>query len=157
MARNQFEDDDDQFEDEPMSESDLLKQLRRQLREANKKLGEYDTELSTLRQKTRVTELSDVVKSKGLDPRVAKLYPKDADATPEAVDAWLAEFGDVFGLQPSEEPNEPAVDPATIAAHRRMANAEGTALPATKETEVLAKLQNAATAEELLSILQNGG
>ena len=152
MSR-QFE-DDDEFDNE--DGGNLVAQLRKQLREAKKEAAEAAAERDTLRVKARTADLSEVVKSKGLDPRVAKLYPKDAEATPEAVDAWVSEFGDLFGLQPNE-PAEPDVPADEIAASQRIQNAQGTAAPSTREAETLAKLQGASTAEELIRILQQGG
>lgn len=154
MARNQFEDEFD-GEDEYVDETTLLRQLRKQLKEAQKRDAERETELAQLRGQTRERSLSEVLAAKGLHLKVAKLYPKDAEATPEAVDTWLSEYGDVFGLQ-AEEPAQSAVDQDSITAHQRIAGTAQNAATPGRESDAAARIAAATTPEELIAFLQTG-
>lgn len=152
MARNQWDDQDDDDDDAQVDDSTLLRQLRKQLKEAQKANTERDAELATLRGVTRERSLSEVLSQKGLNSKVAKLYPGDAEATSEAVEAWLSEYGDVFGLQ-TEAPADSNVDAASQAAHERMADsAAGSAAPG-RESDAAARIAAAKNPEELLAFL----
>lgn len=155
MARNQWDEQDDDNEDEFVDETTLLRQLRKQLKDAQKRDAEREAELAQLRGQNRERSLSEVLSTKGLSSKVAKLYPKDAEATPEAVDAWLSEYGDVFGVQ-AEQPAQTAVDEDSITAHQRIAGvAQNTATPG-RESDAAARIAAATTPEELIAFLQSG-
>lgn len=114
---------DDLFDDDGHGNSDLVKQLRAALKAKNKEAQEFKAELDKLARTSRERSLADVLRDKELDPKVAKLYPADAEPTAEAVDAWLSEFGDVFGV------SNPAasVGEDVQAAARQIANASASA------------------------------
>lgn len=154
MSRNsQFEVDEDEDE-EYVDETTLLRQLRKQLKDAQKRDAEREAELARLRGADRERSLSEVLAAKGLNSKVAKLYPKDAEATPEAVDTWLSEYGDVFGAKPEDA--EPDFDEASIAAHQRIAGASQNAAGPTRTTDAAARIASASSAEELIAFLQSG-
>lgn len=108
------------------NDSDLVRDLRKQLRDKTKAEKELVTRVQEYEKKSRTTSIADVLKSKGVNPKVAAFIPTDVDATEEAVSSWLTEYGDVFGVQPQAEtppsgeqaPNQGA-DPAAIAALAR--------------------------------------
>lgn len=91
--------DDVDFEDE----GDLVKQLRKALRDGKKASEDQAKELAELRKSTRQTNVSSILNGMGLNPKVAKLIPSDVDASEESVKAWVEDFGDVFNLQPAKE------------------------------------------------------
>jgi hypothetical protein len=150
-----YEDDDDEYDLDDQDGSALLKDLRKQLREAKKRDAEREQELTVLRQKTRERELSEVLSAKGLPAKVAKLY--SGDATPEAVDAWLQDFGDVFGLNTSTEQQKPDLPAEDVQAHLRIQQAQGTALPATQEAQLRAQIADAKSAEDVIRLIHQGG
>jgi hypothetical protein len=85
-----YEDDDN---------STLVKDLRDQietLSKENKTLRKANDEFVT---QTRAKTVDELIKEKGLNPKVAGVIPKDVDD----VAAWLTEYGDLFGLAPTDD------------------------------------------------------
>lgn len=165
MSRNYDADDLDLDETEDVKETPLVKDLRRQIKELTKQNTTLAEENGTLKTSKRTSDLADVIKSKGLDPKVANLYPKDAEATPEALDAWLNEYGSVFGVkaqadeqqadEPSDEPTDLGLDPTLQRGYLRIAAAEsGAHIPANRAAEIAARIRDAKTPEELSAALK---
>src|SRR5665647_1902579 len=96
------ENHDDLTIDQP-DDTGLAKDLRKQLREARKELVQKDTEIGTLRDEKRASTVTDELKSKGVNAKVAALIPKDIESTPEAVEKWLTEWAEVFNISVQEE------------------------------------------------------
>ena len=96
---------DDLFR-ETDNDSDLVKSLRKALKEANTKRAEAQAELDRRSKADRTRSLADVLKEKGVSEKAAKYFPADVDPTPEAVDKWLDEDGDLFGFQRQSVSNE---------------------------------------------------
>jgi hypothetical protein len=88
---------------EQPDDSALAKDLRKQLREARKELAQRDTEIGTLRDEKRASTVTDVLKGKGVDVKVAALIPKDIESTAEAIEKWLTEWAGVFNISIQEE------------------------------------------------------
>lgn len=102
-------DDDDNYSD--TSGTDLVKQLRKQLREASRERDELRTQNAALTQSTRKSSLSNILASKNVNPKLASFLAKDeVEPTDEAVTKWLADYGDVFNVSgtASDAGNEPA-------------------------------------------------
>lgn len=148
--------DNDLFNDDA-NDSDLIKSLRKALRDKDKAIKEKDEVLGEYSKKARASSLADVLKEKGLDnPKITKLYPADADTTPEAVDAWIAEFGDVFGI----EQQASTADEGTQSAARDIAGASAQAPPGNAAFDVnalVAEIQNAKNEEELAAAYAKAG
>lgn len=87
------DDDDDQ------NDSKLVKDLRKQLSEANKAKSELAKEISTLRPQVRTTSLKSVLSEIGANPKIAVLLPESVEPNKEAVSEWLKEYGDLFNLK----------------------------------------------------------
>jgi predicted RNase H-like nuclease (RuvC/YqgF family) len=148
MATNyEYDDEDDDFGNEPQ---DVVKQLRKVNRTLEKRLKELEQEATTLKVQTRQRTVKDVLSAKGINPKVAAFIPQDMDTTEEAVSEWLAEYGDVFGIQSTEETQtkETASD-----AQRRIQNVMQTGTPPGVDEDALAKILNATSAADLSSIL----
>lgn len=159
-------DDDDLELDETSDVKDtpLVKDLRKQIKDLQKQNQTLNEENSGFKTKQRVSDLAEVIKSKGLDAKVASLYPKDAEATPEAVDAWLAEYGTVFGIKagsdeqtpdaPEADATDPGLDPTMQRAYLRMQATEGSAqVPAARLAEMQKRIAEAKTPEELTAAI----
>jgi hypothetical protein len=82
------------------NDSDLVKSLRKALRESNKSLREVQESLDKQAKATRSTTLSVLLKEANLPEKAAKFFPADQDVTKENVAKWLEEDGDLFGYQP---------------------------------------------------------
>lgn len=153
-----FNEDDDDFDNE-VNESNLVKDLRKQLREAHKERDELATQVASLSTQTRAAQLKEVFESKKLSPKLAKFFPADGEVTPEAVDAWVTENADVFGIkaQDAEEAEQESAETAAEAAvYQRMTQTSGassnTGDPA-KFQDLAARIQSAGSLEELQAIL----
>ena len=148
MATNyEYDDEDDDFGNEPQ---DVVKQLRKVNRTLEKRLKELETEATTLKTQTRQRTVKDVLSAKGINPKVAAFIPQDIDTTEEAVSAWLAEYGDVFGVQ---TPEETQAKTATTDAQRRIQNVMESGIPPQVDEDSLARILNATSAADLSAIL----
>lgn len=92
--------DEDEFE---QNGSDLVKDLRKQLRDKSRELDDLSKELGQFREQARKASVSDVLSKRGINPKVAAFIPADVEATEDAVSKWLDEYGDVFGAAQSGE------------------------------------------------------
>jgi hypothetical protein len=99
--------DDDEYE---QNGSDLVKDLRKQLRDKSRELDDLTKELGQFREQARKATVSDVLSKRGINPKVAAFIPSDVEATEDAVSKWLDEYGDVFG---AAQQGEPAAQEAT--------------------------------------------
>jgi hypothetical protein len=92
-------DDDDNFEDG----TELVKQLRKQLKEKTAALKEREERLAELEPQVRANSLTSILSELNVkDPRVARLMPKEIDVTKENVESWLGEYGDLFNIKTGE-------------------------------------------------------
>lgn len=151
MAQNDWDDDDD---DTSGQESNLVKDLRKQLEKARAAEKELAEKVDALGKAQRSTSLKEVLASKQLNPKLAVFYPADGEATPEAVEAWVKEYADVFGIQPREEQvDEPALDSEQAQLYGRMVQEQGSSIPTAKVADLQARIQAAKTPEELMQLL----
>jgi hypothetical protein len=80
---NQYE-----YEDETEEQDNGPAELRKALKKAQKEREAIEAELSQLRSDMRSRSVKDVLASKGVSDKLAKLIPSDVN-TPEQIDAWL--------------------------------------------------------------------
>lgn len=131
------------YDDEDLNDTDLVKNLRKQIEKAGKEkaeaLAERDSALAVVRESTVKTTLAGL----GASAKLAAYVPKDLEPTEEAVRGWLDEHADVFNFkapaqQPAavEQPQPQVADPATISeppqdadAWSRIQNPESAAAP----------------------------
>ena len=151
MATNYDEDDDFDFEDGPQ---DVVKQLRKVNRTLEKRLKELEQEANTAKAQNRQRTVKDVLTSKGINPKVSAFIPQDLEPTEEALNNWLNEYGDVFGLKTDgEQDNAPAsVNPA-LAAQKRINDVVSSSQAPAFDEDVAARIANAKSAEELSAIM----
>lgn len=102
-----------QYEQE--TEPDWLKKVRADARAyealVKKANGRKPEELVegyfNLERQQRVSSLADTLKAKGVNPKAAQFFPNDLDPTAENVEAWLKDFGDVFGAPTPPQQGNP--------------------------------------------------
>jgi predicted RNase H-like nuclease (RuvC/YqgF family) len=151
MATN-YDDDDI---DEDFEPQDVVKQLRKVNRTLEKRLKELEEEATTLKTQTRQRTVKDVLTSKGINPKVATFIPQDIEMTEEAVTNWLNEHGDVFGVVQTEatkDESQAQSDPALQAASR-INNTMSSGTPPGVDENIMSKMANARSAEELNHLL----
>lgn len=93
------------------TESEGIKNMRKQIKEQGKLLKEQADLISQFTTQNRGTVLAGALSSRGLDPRVAKFYPADLGTDDESVDKWYSENKDVFG--PAQPVSTAPVDQGT--------------------------------------------
>jgi len=157
MSNLEYEDDDDDFTQvESSNNNDLVKQLRKQLKQKEKELTEFNSKLGELSKAQRERAVKDVLESRGVNSKIAKFIPSDLDPTEESLSKWLDENSDVFGFE-STESNQSAVDPVQAAAYKKMNGAMNQGLTPDSSDDVLNKLLSANSKEELDDIIRQSG
>jgi hypothetical protein len=150
----EWDDDDEDVIQSQQSESDLLKQLRKELKIKSKVLSEMEGQLSSIKTEQRQNVIKSVLESKGVSPKIAKFIPADIEASPEAVDNWIADNADVFGLT-VQTPAEVQPD---LAALRQIDAVTANAQSPAGIDDLYLRLQNAESADEITNmIFQQGG
>lgn len=150
---------DDEIEDLVEGEheggnTDLVKNLRAALRAKSKEAQQYRTELDGVKTISRQATIENLLKTRELNVKVAKFIPPDVEATEEAVDKWLAEYGDVFGATPPVQQQE--LSDQQIAAMRQMDAFAGATSPASTN-DALKNLQGAGSKDDVLSMIRAAG
>lgn len=139
------------------ADSDLVKTLRAALKSKANEAKQAADELATLRKEKRTSTLADVLKDKGVPTKAAKLLPADIEPTPEAVDAWLAEFGDLFGIEQKAQTNATAEQQAAAAAITGASAGAPVANGSQNVDELVARLSSATTQAELDAAMAAAG
>jgi hypothetical protein len=72
-------------------------------------LKELMEELSSIKTAQRTNSIKSVLAEKKLNPKIANFIPADLDSSPEAIDNWIAENAEVFGLQVQKQEVNPDI------------------------------------------------
>lgn len=154
MSNYDYEDDD--F-DTDSSGNDLVKQLRKQLKAKEKELSEKDSALNNLSKTQRERAIKDALASRGVNSKIASFIPQDIDPTEESVSKWLEDYADVFGIEVNQTQATPNVNPADAAAYKRMTNTVETGVSPEHNDNIMQKLMNANSREELDDVIRMSG
>ena len=154
MSNYDYEDDD--F-DTDSSGNDLVKQLRKQLKAKEKELSEKDSALNNLSKTQRERVIKDALASRGVNGKIAAFIPQDIDPTEESVSKWLEDYADVFGYESNQTQATPNVNPADAAAYKRMTNTVETGVSPEHNDNIMQKLMNANSREELDDVIRLSG
>lgn len=140
---SQFDDDDD-FD---IDTEGGISQIRKALRAAEKRAKALEQELASFRAESRTRALKGAIEARGLNPKVAGIIPADI----EDVNAWLDEYGDIFGAAPAQsaQATEPDAVPAPEGADTFSQVASTGTAPTGDEGQLMALLQSATTKDEL--------
>ena len=154
MSNYDYEDDDFDMDS---SGNDLVKQLRKQLKAKEKELSEKDSALNNLSKTQRERAIKDALASRGVNSKIAAFIPQDIDPTEESVSKWLEDYADVFGIETNQNQATPNVDPAQAAAYKRMTNAVESGSSPEHNDNIMQKLMNANSREELDEVIKLSG
>jgi TolA-binding protein len=145
------EDDQDTDTDTQMDGSDLLKKLRKAKRNDEKRIKELTEQLEGLSKSQRERTVKEVLEQKGVNPKAQRLILKDLDdISEESVNNWLADNGDLFGLTQPEVNEEKELNCAALR-QQDVVTQLGTSPD--RAEDLLSRINNAASAEELNSII----
>jgi hypothetical protein len=154
MSNFEYEDDDDDITTSD-SGNDLVKQLRKAAKQKDKEIAELRAQFEGVSKAQRERNIKDVLESRGVNSKIAKFIPSDLDPTEESLSKWLDDNGDVFGF--ATESNQPVVDPAQAAAYKRMNNVTEQGITPDASDDIMRRLMNASSKEELDDIIRQSG
>jgi hypothetical protein len=147
---NIWDDEEDNDFESFDADTDLVKKLRKALKAEQKRNKELETTMGDLTKSQKERILKDVLTSRGVNPKIAQFIPSDIEASEDAIGTWLDNNGDVFGYTPAEKPKVAQQD---IVAMQRMDSAlTGAETPASSD-DLLNRIANAGSEDEILSIL----
>ena len=155
MSNYEYEDDDDDFTND--SSNDLVKQLRKASKQKDKELQELRAQFDNLSKGQRERAIKDVLASRGVNSKIASFIPQDIDPTEESLSKWLDDNGDVFGIESGQTQATPNVDPAQAAAYKRMTNTADSGASPEHNADIMQKLLNANSKEELDEVIRLSG
>ena len=154
MSNNYWdEDEDDQDTDNEtqLDGSDLLKKLRKAKRNDEKRIKELTEQLEGLSKSQRERTVKEVLEQKGVNPKAQRLILKDLDdISEESVNNWLEDNGDLFGLTKPEVNEERELNRAAL---RQQDVVTQLGSSPDRAEDLLSRINNAASAEELNSII----
>jgi hypothetical protein len=156
MSNYDYEDEDDDFTQESSS-NDLVKQLRKAAKQKDKELAELRSQFDNLSKAQRERAIKDALASRGVNTKIASFIPQDIDPTEESVSKWLESNADVFGIESSQAPQQPNVDPAQAAAYKKITNAADSGMTPDRGADVYQRLMNANSREELDQVIRESG
>jgi ABC-type transporter Mla subunit MlaD len=154
MSNYDYEDDDD-F-DMDSSSNDLVKQLRKAAKQKDKELAELRSQFDGLNKAQRERSIKDALERRGVNQKIASFIPQDIDPTEESVSKWLEDYADVFGIELGQN-QRTNVDPADIAAYKKMTGTADAATSPERGADVMSRLMNASSKEELDDIIRQSG
>ena len=153
MSNYDYEDDDDFTED---SSNDLVKQLRKASKQKDKELQELRSQFESLSKGQRERAIKDALAARGVNSKIASFIPQDIDPTEESVSKWLEDYADVFGIEVSQT-QTPNVNPNDAAAYKRMTNSADSGVSPEHNGDIMQKLMNANSKEELDDVIRLSG
>ena len=154
MSNYDYEDEDDDFSND--SSNDLVKQLRKASKQKDKELQELRSQFEGLTKAQRERTIKDTLAARGVNEKIASFIPQDIDPTEESVSKWLEANADVFGIA-LEQNQTSNVDPADIAAYKRMTNTAEQGMTPERGADTMSRLMNANSKEELDTIIRESG
>ena len=153
MSNYDYEDEDDNNVD---TSTDLIKQLRKANKQKEKELAELKAQFEGLNKAQRERAIKDALAARGVNTKIASFIPQDIDPTEESVSKWLESNADVFGIQ-SAESQISNVDPAQAKQYQRMTNAAEQGNTPNAADDIMSKLLNANSREELDAVIRQSG
>jgi hypothetical protein len=154
MSNYDYEDDDSDLND---LGNDLVKQLRKTNKQKEKELSDLKAQFESLSKAQRERTIKDALERRGVNQKIAAFIPQDIDPTEESVSNWLTNYADVFGLELDQPNQTPNVDPAQVAAYRKMTNTVDQAASPEPTEDVMRRLMNAHSKEELDEVIRTSG
>ena len=154
MSNYDYEDDDSDLND---LGNDLVKQLRKTNKQKEKELADLKAQFESLSKAQRERTIKDALERRGVNQKIAAFIPQDIDPTEESVSNWLTNYADVFGLEIDQPTQTPNVDPAQVAAYRKMTNTVDQAASPEPTEDVMRRLMNAHSKEELDEVIRTSG
>lgn len=155
--QNWDEEEDFNYEDEyeqprkANDGNDLVKQLRKSLREAEKRNKELEAIANEFQTTKRQQTIQSVLAERGVNPAIAEFIPADIDASDiEALNNWLDSKGEIFGIQQRERSQD-------VNNLNRINSVTENGAFIENEEDILSNIDKAGSEEELYNILRSLG
>ena len=155
MSNYDYEDEDDNNNVD--TSTDLIKQLRKANKQKEKELAELKAQFEGLNKSQRERAIKDALAARGVNTKIASFIPQDIDPTEESVSKWLESNADVFGIQSTESQQAPNIDPAQAKQYQRLTNAAEQGNTPNASADIMQKLLNASSREELDDVIRQSG
>jgi len=156
MSNYDYEDEDDDITTGDTQSNDLVKQLRKAAKQKDKELAELRDKFEGLSKAQRERSIKDALERRGVNTKIASFIPQDIDPTEESVSKWLEDYADVFGIDLGQNQTT-NVDPADIAAYKKMTGTADAGLSPERGADVMSRLMNANSKDELDEIIRQSG
>lgn len=155
MSEYDWEDDD--LDSNDGSGSNAMKDLRKAYKTAQKQNKELADQLAEMQKQIRTRSVKDVLASKGLPEKISAFIPETA-TTSEEVEAWVAEYGDIFGVAPAQQSSDGGSEPKpvdpSLQALGRISATQQSGQPFSMDSDQIAsRISGASSIEELNTIL----
>ena len=155
MSNYDYEDEDDNNNVD--TSTDLIKQLRKANKQKEKELAELKAQFEGLSKAQRERAIKDALAARGVNTKIASFIPQDIDPTEESVSKWLESNADVFGIQTTESQQTPNIDPTQAKQYQRLTNAAEQGNTPNAAADIMQKLLNANSREELDDVIRQSG
>ena len=155
MSNYDYEDEDDNNNVD--TSTDLIKQLRKANKQKEKELAELKAQFEGLSKAQRERAIKDALAARGVNTKIASFIPQDIDPTEESVSKWLESNADVFGIQTTESQQAPNIDPTQAKQYQRLTNAAEQGNTPNAAADIMQKLLNANSREELDDVIRQSG
>ena len=156
MTNQYWDEEEDEMDTTPLSDSDAMKQLRKAKRSDEKRIKELTEKLEAFDKAQRETVIKKVLEDKGVSPKAARLIVRelDGDITEDSVSNWVDDNADMFGLQLQEEQTpRQTIDRAAL---RQQDIVTQQAFTPDRADDTLLRLNNAQSADEIIAMIQSG-
>lgn len=111
---NGYDDDDEDVQngqgDGPAGLRAAHRALEKEVAKLRTALEERDQKITELSTKSRAQALSEILRSKQVNPKLVDLIPESVEATDEAVSAFLEKYGEVFQTDAKKQEVTPPVE-----------------------------------------------
>lgn len=92
---------------EPESENELIKHLRKQIKERDSRLKEVEAERDALKASEGERTLNELLDGAEVPAKFRAMAQRmGVEATPEAIQEFIKDFGDLWGYEPEEGASE---------------------------------------------------
>lgn len=148
----QYDDDEFDFDTDGGDGTDLVKQLRKQVKELSSALRERDDQLEYFETVSREQDIAEILTEYGVNPRIANFVPDDIEDEDQLV-SWLDQNAEVFGIEVVEDDGI-SIDPESVQAAELMSAVEEGGIDPQIGFSLEEKIQSASTPDELQAILK---
>lgn len=150
---NQYEDDYEYEDQEEVDGTDLVKKLRKAERLKEKRIKELESELSEIQTARRSDVINSVLSEKGVNTKIAKFIPSDVEPTPDALNSWLEQNADVFGIQFEKEPEQSEDQQRQLRTLRQIDAVTANASVPVGSDDILNRLDQADSADDIIKMI----